>query len=73
MRHPYGASVWLNCDGHIPAAPREMSYALGSIGQAVFVLLEYDLVIVRTLEPTPDHSSLITAVLPHCPSARCPR
>ncbi|NMH76008.1 serine hydrolase [Pseudonocardia xinjiangensis] len=68
LRHPYGASVWLNRDGHVPAAPREMSYALGSLGQAVFVLPEHDLVIARTgLEPTPDHGALITAVLTALP------
>jgi hypothetical protein len=50
-----------------------MSYALGSLGQAVFVLPEHDLVIARTgLEPTPDHGSLITAVLTALPLCAVP-
>jgi len=64
FRHPYGAGLWLNHDGHLPAAPRAMSYALGSLGQGVFILDEEDLVIARTgLDPEPGHPALITAVL----------
>ncbi|GAA3047191.1 hypothetical protein GCM10010464_09340 [Pseudonocardia yunnanensis] len=68
MGHPYGASVWLNRDGHLAAAPRRTFYALGSLGQAVFVLPEQDLVIARTgLDLTPDHNRLIGAVLTALP------
>jgi CubicO group peptidase (beta-lactamase class C family) len=64
MCHPYGASVWLNRDGHLPAAPPGTFSAVGSFGQAVFVLPEQDLVIARTgLDHTPDHNRLIGAVL----------
>jgi CubicO group peptidase (beta-lactamase class C family) len=64
MCRPYGASVWLNRDGHLAAAPRRTFYALGSFGQAVFVLPEQDLVIARTgLDHAPDHNRLIGAVL----------
>jgi hypothetical protein len=49
-------------------APRRTFYALGSLGQAVFVLPERDLVIARTgLDHTPDHNRLISAVLTALP------
>jgi CubicO group peptidase (beta-lactamase class C family) len=72
--HPYGASLWLNRDGHIAAAPRRTFYALGSLGQAMFVLPEQDLVIARTgLDHTPDHNRLISAVLTALPLCEVPR
>jgi CubicO group peptidase (beta-lactamase class C family) len=70
-QHPYGASVWLNRDGHVgPAEDRAACYALGSLGQTVFVLPQLDLVITRTaLEEHPRQLTLLHAVrtaLAHC-------
>ncbi|KAA9151057.1 serine hydrolase [Amycolatopsis acidicola] len=64
MRHPYGTSVWLDPDGHLGVDHPGICYALGSLGQAVFVVPGEGLVIARTaLEPRSRHAGLLRAVL----------
>ncbi|MFI5612725.1 serine hydrolase domain-containing protein [Amycolatopsis sp. NPDC051903] len=64
MRHPYGTSLWLTTDGHLGPGLPDVCYALGSLGQAVFVVPGSELVIARTaLEARPRHPGLLRAVL----------
>lgn len=66
----YGAQIWLNEGGELPAAPRDMFSFNGFQGQRVFVLPSHDLVIVRmglSADGTFDFNAMVRDILAEIP------
>lgn len=59
----YGAQFWLNANGGIPSAPKNMYYADGYQGQRVYVLPDQDLVIVRMALSWMDENKFLKGIL----------
>ncbi|WP_281227419.1 serine hydrolase domain-containing protein [Flavobacterium aquiphilum] len=60
----YGGQFWLNANGHLPDAPRDMYYCSGFQGQMVAIIPSKDLVIVRMgLKEEFDFNGLLSGIV----------